>query len=97
MDIPEKHGSYRELLFDKRWLEKRAKIIARDNYRCAICGSENDLVVHHKQYHVNERGERLQPWQYEDKYLITLCKSCHQRGHDKYEIPIKKVRNYESI
>ena len=91
MDRNEKHGSYRELLFDKRWLEKRAKIIKRDNYKCVICGSEEDLVVHHKQYHVNERGEKFLPWQYDDKYLVTLCKSCHQRGHKLYNIPTFEV------
>lgn len=91
MDKEEKHGSYRELLFDKRWLEKRAKIIERDNFRCVICGSEKDLVVHHKQYHVNRSGRKLFPWQYEDKYLITLCKSCHQRGHKLYNIPIFEI------
>lgn len=91
MDRNEKHGSYRELLFDKRWLEKRAKIIKRDNCKCVICGSEEDLVVHHKQYHVNKRGEKFLPWQYDDKYLVTLCKSCHQRGHKLYNIPTFEV------
>lgn len=91
MDRNEKHGSYRELLFDKRWLEKRAEIIKRDNYKCVICGSEENLTVHHKQYHVNERGEKFLPWQYDDKYLVTLCKSCHQRGHKLYNIPTFEV------
>ena len=91
MDKEEKHGSYRELLFDRRWLEKRSKILARDNFKCVICGSEQDLVVHHKQYHVNSRGEKFLPWQYADRYLVTLCKSCHQRGHKLYNIPIFEV------
>ena len=38
-DDKEKNGSYRELLFDERWLKKRAHIIQRDNFRCVICGS----------------------------------------------------------
>ena len=47
------HGSYRELLFDKRWLEKRENIIKRDNHQCKICSSDDHFVIHHKQYHVD--------------------------------------------
>lgn len=86
------HGSYRELLFDKRWLEKRAEIIKRDNYCCRICGSMDDLTVHHKQYHINAKtNEKNYPWDYDDKYLVTLCKNCHQRGHAKYKVPRKFI------
>ena len=76
-DDKEKNGSYRELLFDERWLKKRAHIIQRDNFRCVICGSTTKLIVHHKDY--------------DDKYLVTLCESCHCRGHQKYQIPMKII------
>ena len=86
------NGSYRELLFDKRCLDKRAKIIQRDNYCCRICGSKEDLVVHHKQYHINVMTNTKKfPWDYDDKYLVTLCKSCHDRGHAKYKVPRKYI------
>lgn len=85
-------GSYREKLFDRRWLEKRAEIIKRDNFRCAICGSTNGLVVHHKQYHYNKKENRKSdPWEYDNKCLVTLCESCHKRGHYKYDIPMKEI------
>lgn len=93
----EKHGSYRELLFDKRWLEKRSRIIQRDKYKCIICGATDNLTVHHKQYHISADGKKLLPWQYDDKYLITICKSCHQKGHSKYDIPIKKIKKHGNI
>ena len=38
------HGSYRELLFDERWREKRMHILERDGYKCTI-GSSSNLVV----------------------------------------------------
>lgn len=92
VNIDENHGSYRELLFDSRWLEKRANIIKRDNYCCKICGAKEKLVVHHKQYHFNAKTkEKNMPWDYDDKYLVTLCESCHRRGHAKFDIPRKLI------
>jgi len=91
-DDKEKNGSYRELLFDERWLKKRAHIIQRDNFRCVICGSTTKLIVHHKQYHKNaQSNQKCLPWDYDDKYLVTLCESCHCRGHQKYQIPMKII------
>jgi 5-methylcytosine-specific restriction endonuclease McrA len=85
------HGSYKEKLFDKRWLAKRETIISRDK-RCIICGSSENLIVHHKQYHYKKMSNMFSdPWDYNDKYLITLCRSCHNRGHEKFEVPIKYV------
>lgn len=86
-----KQGSYREHLFDKRWLIKKAGILERDGGRCAICGSTDHLVVHHKQYHMTSDGKKFLPWMYEDKYLVTLCEKCHRRGHAQYKVPVKIV------
>lgn len=44
-EVEQNHGSYRQLLFDKRWHEKRAQIIQRDNYRCAICAYSENLTI----------------------------------------------------
>lgn len=86
------HGSYREKLFDKRWQIKREMVLKRDGFHCTICGNTERLVVHHKQYHFVEKlGTFREPWDYNTKYLTTLCDSCHNRGHRLYEIPIKKV------
>lgn len=41
------------------------------------------LHVHHKCY---IKGHKL--WEYDDKYLITLCKKCHQTIHSMPEIKI---------
>jgi 5-methylcytosine-specific restriction endonuclease McrA len=86
------HGSYREKLFDSRWSAKRESIINRDKGCCIICGSSENLRVHHKQYHYIEKTKTfVDPWDYDDKYLVTLCQSCHSRGHDKFEIPVKHI------
>lgn len=57
------------------WVEK---VIERDN-KCVICGTRQNLEVHHV-FKVNN---------YDDAYLdinngITLCKSCHDNYHDKF-------------
>lgn len=57
------------------WAEK---VIERDS-KCVICGARKDLDVHHV-FKVNN---------YDDSYLdinngITLCKSCHNKYHDKF-------------
>lgn len=83
------HGSYGALLFDSRWKDKRNIILARDNEQCVICGLSDELQVHHRQYHYVTTLKKFQPpWQYPDNMLITLCNSCHQRGHSKYKVPI---------
>jgi len=83
-----KHGSYHEKLFDPKWKSKRKEILKRDNYKCIICGSSTGLNVHHKQYHFSTRLKKYrEPWEYSNKYLITLCESCHKRGHSKFEVP----------
>lgn len=64
---------------DKRWYEKRDRIISRDNHTCVRCGcrkSDDQLQVHHLHYFENRK-----PWEYEDFELITLCKGCHAQEH----------------
>lgn len=84
---------YAEKLFDKRWIEKKNQIIARDNHRCVICGKTDvKLHVHHKQYHFIKRLQiHVDPWNYNNKLLITLCESCHNRGHYRFKVPIKYI------
>lgn len=86
------HGSYGGLLFHPRWKLKRIEILTRDMYRCIHCKSDKTLQVHHRQYHfiVSQQKFRL-PWEYPDHLLITLCESCHNRGHNKYKVPTINV------
>jgi hypothetical protein len=82
------HGTYGALLFDKRWIAKRTEIIERDKARCVICQDDNNLQVHHRQYHFIKSLEQFKPpWDYENNLLITLCERCHSKGHSKYKVP----------
>jgi len=61
--------SYEDYLRSPEWRAKCDLVFERDGYRCATCGSEHDLEVHHKTY------KHLFNEPLED--LITLCKECH--------------------
>lgn len=72
---------YKDKLKDSRWLAKRQAILARDSFRCVICGSNNGLNVHHSAYIYGR-----EPWEYDNKYLVTLCHECHAKLHGKYAV-----------
>jgi 5-methylcytosine-specific restriction endonuclease McrA len=50
------------------------QVLARDNWRCQICGSRNNLQVHHQELRSQQGSD-------EDFNLITLCAGCHAQLH----------------
>jgi 5-methylcytosine-specific restriction endonuclease McrA len=83
---------YQEGLEDPRWRRLREKILARDKKRCRFCGHQENLQVHHRQYHRNKAtGEWSQPWEYHPFLLITACGNCHSNGHNHFPIPTKEI------
>ena len=83
---PTKYTSYEDKLQDSRWKAKRQKILNRDHNRCQWCGKTTNLQVHHKAYHKFPNGMKVEPWDYPDRLLITLCDDCHRKCHQKYKI-----------
>lgn len=84
--------TYNDLLLSPLWINKRKKILLRDKNRCRSCGNSKGLHVHHRQYHISKRtGEFKLPWEYLDKYLITLCENCHYSGHKRIKVPIFEI------
>ena len=66
--------TYSDLLKDPRWQKKRLEVLNRDNFTCLLCkDSTSTLHVHHKFYQYGKN-----PWEYDEKYLMTLCYSCHE-------------------
>ena len=66
-------SEYSEKLKNPKWQKRRLEILSRDNWTCLVCGdTTSTLNVHHKWY---EKG--LDPWEYQDNCLATLCESCH--------------------
>lgn len=64
---------YERKLTSPFWQKKRLEIMQRDEFACRFCGDKtNELHVHHAIYLPG-----LQPWEYEDQHLLTLCHVCH--------------------
>jgi len=56
------------------WRDQRQKALGRDNHRCQICNSSNQLIVHHiVSYHEFDRDTEANAIE----NLATLCRSCH--------------------
>lgn len=73
--------TYSEKLKDPRWQKKRLEILNRDNFECKHCGSkEKTLHVHHTYY-----GRNLDPWEAENKWLVTLCFECHEEEKQSFQ------------
>jgi 5-methylcytosine-specific restriction endonuclease McrA len=86
-DVPA-HGTYGALMFDPRWRARREEILVRDARHCVVCHATTNLQVHHRQYHFIVRQNQFKlPWDYPSHLLITLCESCHKRGHAKFKVP----------
>ena len=65
---------YEKYLRSASWSEKRTARLRIDHGRCAICGSDQDLYVHHLTYR-NIMEEDVQ------QDLVTLCRPCHAMLH----------------
>ena len=65
-------SEYSKKLANPKWQKKRLEILARDEWKCRICGdNEIELQVHHLQY----KGA---PHEQENEFLLTLCAECHE-------------------
>jgi 5-methylcytosine-specific restriction endonuclease McrA len=53
------------------------QVLTRDNWRCQVCGSKNNLQVHHQQLRSQQGSD-------EDSNLITLCAGCQAQLHGSH-------------
>jgi hypothetical protein len=66
--------SYKLKLRSPKWQKRKVEILIRDKFTCKCCeNTERNLQVHHLEYLGN-----LDPWDYPDDMLITLCYICHE-------------------
>lgn len=71
---------HRKSMDNQRFSGNRIKALERDGHRCALCGSEEKLQVHHK----DEIGRNKPKETRNDNLdnLITLCAKCHIEQHN---------------
>ena len=69
--------AYAEKLKDPRWQKCRLKILERDNFTCTFCGDDKStLHIHHIEY-----IKGIEPWEYDNDNLKTMCEKCHELQH----------------
>lgn len=65
-----------------RWERKRNQILRRDGYRCQICKRYGRLRSAEHIHHIYPI-ENYPEFAYENWNLISLCKVCHNKMHDR--------------
>ena len=61
-------------LSQESYRELHQQILRRDGWRCQLCGSMQNLEVHHLRF-------RSRCGDDSEENLITLCAECHVRVH----------------
>ena len=69
----QRDGLYQDYLQTPQWRMRRMETIESQRYRCAGCGSQERLQVHHRTYR-NLRNEFPSD-------LLALCRQCHRHEH----------------
>jgi hypothetical protein len=78
---------YSEKLKDPRWQKKRLEIFQRDKFSCVICQAEDiTLHAHHVAYEKD-----TEPWEYDNKNIVTLCEECHTEIHAGYKDALRML------
>lgn len=74
----------------KRYGGNYYNVIERDNNKCAVCGDDLNIKVHHIcGYNPNDKKCN------EEKNLITLCSQCHGKSHETISNETKeKIKEY---
>ena len=73
MPIPPKRPRLR--LNAESYQTLRLQILERDHWRCQLCGSTQNLEVHHQQLRSQQGSDQ-------ESNLITLCSGCHGILHN---------------
>lgn len=80
-------GQERDRYYGPNWDEQRERTLERDGHECLICGSGENLHVHHKTpiRNYNRDTDRWYELANALDNLVTLCGSCHMKVHGNIE------------
>lgn len=78
-------ATYKQKLLDRKWQIKKNKILERDKYKCQSASCKSDDTIQLQVHHLEYLGD-LDPWDYPDDMLVTLCKICHEKENNRIEL-----------
>lgn len=81
------------------WLHTRQAILERDKWECQLCKTRGNFTIVRKHAYVHHMAElKLFP-QYCLNYnnLVTLCWSCHEETHERYQFAPKEIDVFENF
>lgn len=86
---------YREVyLVSEYWKNKKQKMLNYYNNKCCLCGSTENLNIHHLHYNIDENTP-INEWENKgegERSLVVLCKDCHQHIHN-----VKKIEDFKIV
>ncbi|MGX0848987.1 putative kinase [Staphylococcus auricularis] len=80
----------------KRWRDVRAQVLKRDNYECQACKAQGKVTTIDQSKHKSLDVDHIQELQarpdlaYDMSNLVTLCVSCHNKKHRRYQNKFSK-------
>ena len=86
-------SKYHKQLQTTRWKATRLRVLARDEYRCQMCGKAGMLEVDHI---VPLHRDPKQDY-YKLENLQTLCRSCHIKKSRKDRKQLKKRTPFDAM
>ncbi len=66
--------SYKEYLASPKWEKAKERLFKRDGRICKICGSFENINVHHNNYNERNLSGSI-------RCLVVLCRKCHEEVH----------------
>lgn len=67
-------SKYLKYLYSSTWKDKRREALRLAGYRCCVCGTTNNLNVHHKHYKTLYRENPAED-------LLVVCRIHHRMEH----------------
>ena len=71
-----------DYLNSKRYGGNYYIVMKRDKFKCSICGSIENLCVHHI-----DGFDEFKPQNNNENKLLTMCRCCHRQTHEGAKIP----------
>lgn len=75
------------------WQKIREQIRERDNNECQDCKKKGKVTIDQLEVHHIKELEYFPELAIEPSNLITLCTSCHNKRHDRFQVSENKLED----